>query len=65
MTKTIALQLKDLETPAFKRALAALTDAGDLSCLTVGQIDRWLTHSVDAEAALAWRTYKNLEDLLP
>ena len=63
--KTIEQQLKDLETPAFKRALDAMTSKRPMGLCTHGQTDTWLKYNVDAEAATAWRAYKDVEDLLP
>ena len=63
--KTTEQRLKDLETPAFKRALDALIAKRPLNLCTVGQTDGWITRNVDAEAATAWRAYKDMEDLLP
>ena len=56
---------EDLETPAFKRAFDALTSKRPMGLCTKGQTDSWLRNNVDVEAATAWRTYKNVEDLLP
>lgn len=63
--KTIEQQLRDLETPAFNRALSALSAQRPLNLCTVGQTDGWITRNMDAEAATAWRAYKEVEDLLP
>jgi hypothetical protein len=63
--KTIEQRLKDLETPSFKRALDALTIKRPMGLCNQGQTDSWLKNNVDAEAATAWRAYKDVEDLLP
>jgi hypothetical protein len=58
-------RLRELETPAFNEAYAALSrDKCRLKLITVGQVDSYLRLRVSEEAALAWRAYKALEDAI-